>query len=143
MLFVAACGLISSFTGVDVDRYYLQSTPIIMQSLFFSLMLPGTLAMVWEAVRHWGSWQERQMIDPNPFMLRQDDRRSKVEFYLPLIFYVFAWLVGASEFPFGALYLTKHRISSWSFLGDGRRYRCKDPHRNRPILQSPREQMFG
>lgn len=53
MCFVAACGMISTITSVDVDRNYLQSLPIILQSFFFTLMLPGTLAMVWEAVRHW------------------------------------------------------------------------------------------
>jgi hypothetical protein len=39
-----------------------------------------------------GSWLERQIVDRDPFVLRQDDRRSKVEFYLPLIFYLFGWL---------------------------------------------------
>lgn len=39
-----------------------------------------------------GSWQERQIVDREPFLLRQDDKRSKVEFWLPLIFYLFAWL---------------------------------------------------
>jgi hypothetical protein len=53
MLFVAACGMISTFTGVDVDRYYLQQIPIILQSFFFMLMVPGALAMVWECTRHW------------------------------------------------------------------------------------------
>ena len=53
MLFVAACGMISTLTGVDVDRYYLQNLPIILQSFFFVLMFPGALAMVWEATRHW------------------------------------------------------------------------------------------
>jgi len=53
MCFVAACGMISTFTGVDVDRYYLQQLPIILQSFFYTLMVPGALAMVWEAVRHW------------------------------------------------------------------------------------------
>lgn len=53
MLFVAACGMISTLTGVDVDRYYLQQIPIVLQSLFFMLMVPGALAMVWEATRHW------------------------------------------------------------------------------------------
>jgi len=52
-LFVASCGMISCITGVDVDRNYLQSTAIILQGFFFTLMVPGTLAMVWEAVRHW------------------------------------------------------------------------------------------
>ena len=31
-------------------------------------------------------------MDREPFSLKQDDRRSKIEFYLPLIFYLFAWL---------------------------------------------------
>lgn len=53
MLFVAACGMISALTGVDIDRYYLQDLPLILQSFFFTLMVPGTLAMVWEATRHW------------------------------------------------------------------------------------------
>ena len=53
MLFVAACGLISTITSVDVDRDYLQDIAIVLQGFFFMLMLPGTLAMVWEAVRHW------------------------------------------------------------------------------------------
>ncbi|KAF2174772.1 hypothetical protein K469DRAFT_704375 [Zopfia rhizophila CBS 207.26] len=92
MLFVAACGMISTLTGVDVDRYYLQQMPIILQSFFFMLMVPGALAMVWEATRHWGSWQERQIVDRDPFVLPQDDKRAKTEFWLPLIFYLFAWL---------------------------------------------------
>jgi hypothetical protein len=40
-----------------------------------------------------GSWQERQIYDRDPFSLPQDDRRGKTEFWLPLIFYLFAWLV--------------------------------------------------
>jgi len=32
------------------------------------------------------------MIDPNPFSLRRDDRRSKVELYIPLLFYFFVWM---------------------------------------------------
>ncbi|KAF2743708.1 hypothetical protein M011DRAFT_471256 [Sporormia fimetaria CBS 119925] len=92
MCFVAACAMISTFTGLDVDRYYLQQIPIILQSFFFILMVPGALAMVWECVRHWGSWQERQIVDREPFSLRQDDRRSKTEFWLPLVFYLFAWM---------------------------------------------------
>ncbi|KAF2121984.1 hypothetical protein BDV96DRAFT_640053 [Lophiotrema nucula] len=92
MLFVAACGMISTLTGVDVDRYYLQQMPIVLQSFFFTLMVPGSLAMVWEATRHWGSWQERQICDADIYGLPTDDKRAKTEFYLPLVFYLFAWL---------------------------------------------------
>ncbi|KAK3303025.1 uncharacterized protein B0T15DRAFT_261559 [Chaetomium strumarium] len=89
---VCATGVISLLTVVDVDRYFLPELPIILTSFFWFLMQLGTMALVWEAVRHWGSWMERQFIDPDPFALRDDDRRSKVEFYLPLIFYLFWWL---------------------------------------------------
>jgi hypothetical protein len=90
--FVCACALISLFLNVDVDRYHIQGLPIIVTSFFWFLMCMGTTAVVWEAVRHWGSWQERQYIDPNPFALDQDDRRAKVEFYLPLWFYFLVWM---------------------------------------------------
>ena len=53
MLFVAACGMISGITGIDVDRDYVLSMPIVLQSFFGCLMIPGILATVWEAVRHW------------------------------------------------------------------------------------------
>ena len=53
MLFVAACGIISCVSAVDVDRDYLQSLAIILQNFFFYLMMPGILATVWEGVRHW------------------------------------------------------------------------------------------
>jgi hypothetical protein len=92
MLVVAALAVISAITDVDVDRYYLPELPLVLTNFFWILMLPTTMAIVWESVRHWGSWQERQMVDPNPFLLRQDDKRSKVEFFLPLVFYFFFWM---------------------------------------------------
>ncbi|KAJ5054837.1 uncharacterized protein L3040_001100 [Drepanopeziza brunnea f. sp. 'multigermtubi'] len=92
MLFVAGCALVSCIANVDVDRYYLPELPIVLSSLFWFLMLPTTMCMVWESVRHWGSWQERQMVDPNPFLLRQDDRRSTTDFWLPLLFYCCVWM---------------------------------------------------
>jgi hypothetical protein len=52
-IFVAACGMISCLSAIDVDRYYLQSAPIIVQTFFWYLMIPGLLACVWESVRHW------------------------------------------------------------------------------------------
>lgn len=53
LLFVGACGTISGFMSVDVDRWYLQGLPIVLQNIFFFLMTPGILAAVWESVRHW------------------------------------------------------------------------------------------
>lgn len=91
--FVCACALISLFTNIDIDRYHVVELPIIVTSFFWFLICQGTVALVWESVRHWGSWQERQFIDPNPFVYRTDDRRAKIEFYLPLWFYFWTWMV--------------------------------------------------
>ncbi|KAK4198326.1 hypothetical protein QBC40DRAFT_205255 [Triangularia verruculosa] len=91
-IIVSATAAVSLFTAMDVDRYYLPELPLILTSFFWFLMQLGTIAQVWEAVRHWGSWMERQFIDPDPYALRDDDRRSQVEFYLPLVFYLFWWL---------------------------------------------------
>ncbi|KAI9801703.1 MAG: hypothetical protein M1833_002385 [Piccolia ochrophora] len=92
LIFVGANGVISGFMGIDVDRAYMQSLPIILQNFFYFMMTAGIMAAVWEGVRHWGSWQERQICDREPFSLRQDDKRSKREFFMPLIFYLFAFL---------------------------------------------------
>ncbi|KFX99312.1 hypothetical protein V490_01839, partial [Pseudogymnoascus sp. VKM F-3557] len=92
MIWVAGCGMASGFTSVDVDRYYLPEWPLILNSIFWYLMIPSTLAVVWESVRHWGSWQERQLIDPDPFVLSQNDKRGRREFYMPLVFYAFGFL---------------------------------------------------
>lgn len=91
-IFVCATALISLITNVDVDRYYLPELPLVLNVFFWYLMQWGTMAIVWEAVRHWGSWMERQFIDPNPFILPQDDRRGMFEFWLPLFFYLWLWL---------------------------------------------------
>jgi hypothetical protein len=90
---VSATAMISLLTCVDVDRYFLPELPLVLTNFFWYLMQMCTMAVVWEAVRHWGSWMERQFIDPDPFTLRDDDRRSKVEFWVPLLFYLFLWLV--------------------------------------------------
>ncbi|MCJ1387973.1 hypothetical protein MMC18_000816 [Xylographa bjoerkii] len=99
MCFVAACGIIGGASAVDVDRDYLQDLAIILQSFFFYLMIPGLLGVVWEGVRHWGSWQERQVYDQDPFSLPQNDKRSRKEFFMPLTFYLFAWLNFFSNIP--------------------------------------------
>ncbi len=44
-----------------------------------------------------GSWQERQIVDRDETLLHDDDARAKREFWMPLIFYLFAFLV---RFPF-------------------------------------------
>jgi hypothetical protein len=86
MLVVGAFAIISSLADIDVDRYYLSELPIVLSSLFWYLMLLATMAVVWESVRHWGTWQERQVMDLNPVLMQRGAQRSKIELYLPLIF---------------------------------------------------------
>ena len=93
LLATCACGMISGFTAIDIDRDYLMGTSFVLSVLFYWVMLPTTLAAVWEMTRHWGSFMERQIVEGNPFELSQEDRRSKIEFYVPLVFYLFAFLV--------------------------------------------------
>ncbi|OTA99029.1 hypothetical protein M426DRAFT_325491 [Hypoxylon sp. CI-4A] len=91
-IFVCATALIGLFTGIDVDRYRVVELPIVLNVFFWYLMQMGIMAVVWEGVRHWGSWMERQYIDPNPFVLKQNDKRGMFEFWLPLFFYLWLWL---------------------------------------------------
>ncbi|KAI0891964.1 hypothetical protein F4806DRAFT_481260 [Annulohypoxylon nitens] len=91
-LFVCATALIGLFTGIDVDRYRVVELPLVLNVFFWFLMQMGIMAVVWEGVRHWGSWMERQFIDPNPFVLQQTDKRGMFEFWLPLWFYFWLWI---------------------------------------------------
>jgi hypothetical protein len=97
MTMVGACGMISCITGIDVDRDYLQDLGLILQCLFFLCMGNAAVAALWEGIRHWGSWQERQIYDRDPFSLPQDDTRGRTEFYFPLIFYLFAFFVSCNN----------------------------------------------
>jgi hypothetical protein len=90
LLFVAACGLISCIMTVDVDRSHIQGTSLILQSVFYTLMTPGLMAAVWEAVRHWASWQERQILDRDPYAFTKRSSRRRQESLLPILFYAFA-----------------------------------------------------
>jgi len=92
LIVAAACGVVSGFTGIDVDRDYLQGTALILQNAFYYVTLPAMLGSVWEMTRHWGSLCERILVDEDPWRFPDEDRRSKIEFYLPLVFYLFAFL---------------------------------------------------
>lgn len=87
----------------------MQELPIVITCFFWFLICQGTTALVWEAVRHWGSWQERQFIDPNPFILPLDDKRAKMEFWLPMWFYFWTWLNFFLVVPRSWTFLEKQR----------------------------------
>lgn len=89
---MSATAFISLLINIDVDRYYLPQAPIVVTAFFWMLLNLCTMACVWEAVRHWGSWMERQYIDPDPFALAMDDKRAQFEFWVPLVFYFWWWM---------------------------------------------------
>lgn len=91
-ILMCVTGFVSLMVNIDVDRYYISQIPIIITGFFWMLLNLCTMACVWEAVRHWGSWMERQYIDPDPFALAMDDKRARFEFFVPLVFYFFWWL---------------------------------------------------
>lgn len=85
---------------------------MVVSVLFWYLVCQGMVALCWEAVHHWGSWLQRQYIDRDPFLYRDDDTRSRIEFYLPLGFYFWLWLVRAVPEGFGLL--VWHPPPSWT-----------------------------
>ena len=105
MIFTATVCCISGFMAVDVDRDYIPGAAIILQSVFYYVSLPTILAAAWEMTRHWGNFEERKILDENPFALKQDDKRSKIEFYTPLIFYLFGFMVCCSFYISGVVQL--------------------------------------
>ncbi|KAA8908111.1 hypothetical protein FN846DRAFT_945951 [Sphaerosporella brunnea] len=91
--FVAgACGCISGLVSIDVDRDYLQGTALILQNVFYYVTLPAMLASVWEMTRHWGSLCQRRLADRDPWIFVNDETRERIEFYIPLVFYLFGFL---------------------------------------------------
>jgi hypothetical protein len=76
-----------------------------------------------------GSWQERQIVDENPFSLPQDDKRGKVEFYMPLVFYFIAWLVRKTHL-LHVYVLTPGRTSSWTYPAHGASFKSNTPRTN-------------
>lgn len=92
----SVAGLISN---IDVDRMYLPEIPILLFSFFWYLVQMAAMAIVWESVRHWGSWMERQFIDADPYALPEEGRRYKFEIIIPLVFYAFLFLNFFVVFP--------------------------------------------
>lgn len=39
--------------SIDVDRNHVQNAPLVIQSVFYTLLLHLMMAAVWEAIRNW------------------------------------------------------------------------------------------
>ena len=103
-LITAITACVSGFMAIDVDREYITGSSIVLQSVFFWVTLPTCLAAVWEMTRHWGAFEERKILDDDPYAFRTDNAgagegrcagesgRQKWEFWLPLLFYPLAFM---------------------------------------------------
>ncbi|KAF3270974.1 hypothetical protein TWF970_010686 [Orbilia oligospora] len=91
-IITASVGMISGFTAVDVDRVWVLGTAAIFHFIFYLVTLPACLSAIWEMTRNWASFEERKGVDEDFARYRQDDLRSKIEFYEPLLFYLFNFL---------------------------------------------------
>ncbi|KAF3199244.1 hypothetical protein TWF679_001572 [Orbilia oligospora] len=67
-------------------------TAAIFHFIFYLVTLPACLSAIWEMTRNWASFEERKGVDEDFTRYRQDDLRSKIEFYEPLLFYLFNFL---------------------------------------------------
>ncbi|KAF3206170.1 hypothetical protein TWF191_001520 [Orbilia oligospora] len=91
-IITTSVGMISGFTAVDVDRVWVLGTAAIFHFIFYLVTLPACLSAIWEMTRNWASFEERKGVDEDFTRYRQDDLRSKIEFYEPLLFYLFNFL---------------------------------------------------
>ncbi len=92
LMIVAACAIISGFMSIDIDRYYLSQLPLVISNIFWLLMQPATMSIIFESVRTWGKWQRRQRVDET-YELGPDDGRSNREIGLLMGFYMCIFFV--------------------------------------------------
>ncbi|KAK9332355.1 hypothetical protein V1520DRAFT_335309 [Lipomyces starkeyi] len=93
LILVHILAAVAGFMSIDIDRDYIQGTSLTSYGAVFSTILPTCLASVWEMTRHWGSFEERRLFEADPFRFRNDDRRSMVHLLMPIIFYLFGFLL--------------------------------------------------
>jgi len=53
LLGLSVIGAVGAFMSIDVDRDHVQSSPLVIQSIFYTLLTPVMMAAVWEGVRNW------------------------------------------------------------------------------------------
>ncbi|KAK9368770.1 hypothetical protein V1509DRAFT_60498 [Lipomyces kononenkoae] len=93
LFLVHVLSAVAGFLSIDIDRDYIQGTSLTAYGAIYSTILPVCLASVWEMTRHWGSFEERRRFEADPFRYRHNDVRSKVHLFMPLIFYLFGFLL--------------------------------------------------
>lgn len=96
ILLCHAANYVSRHLGNDKALVWAFSIPRFLQLKPPLFICTGLLLQPYHIYAYFiprGSFLERQMVDEDAFCFPQDDKRAKIEFYVPLVFYLFAFLV--------------------------------------------------
>lgn len=80
--------ILTGFFAVDIDRNYIQGTAVGMYGVFLSVCPVLGLMVSWEFIRRWGFFEERKLLEQDPYAIDQTDLQSKARIIPPIAFYV-------------------------------------------------------
>ncbi|KAK7208314.1 hypothetical protein BZA70DRAFT_265604 [Myxozyma melibiosi] len=89
---IHALSAVAGFLSIDIDRDYIQGTSLTSYGAVFTSIFPCCLGAVWEMTRHWGSFEERQSYEDDPYGFRDDKLRTNYFLLAPIFVYLFGFL---------------------------------------------------
>lgn len=88
LLVMGLMQILTGFFAVDIDRNYIQGTAVGMYGVFLSVCPVLGLMVSWEYIRRWGFFEERKLLEQDPYAIDQTDLKSKARIIPPILFYV-------------------------------------------------------
>lgn len=88
LLVMGLMQILTGFFAVDIDRNYIQGTAVGMYGVFLSVCPVLGLMVSWEFIRRWGFFEERKLLEQDPYAIDQTDLKSKARIIPPIVFYV-------------------------------------------------------
>ncbi|KAG5366876.1 hypothetical protein CJU89_1322 [Yarrowia sp. B02] len=87
LLILGLMQILTGFFAVDIDRNYIQGTAAGMYGVFLSVCPVLGLMVSWEFIRRWGFFEERKLLEQDPYAIDQTDLKSKARIIPPIVFY--------------------------------------------------------
>ncbi|KAG5356854.1 hypothetical protein CKK34_6234 [Yarrowia sp. E02] len=88
LLILGLMQILTGFFAVDIDRNYIQGTAVGMYGVFLSVCPVLGLMVSWEFIRRWGFFEERKLLEQDPYAIDQTDLKSKARIIPPIVFYM-------------------------------------------------------